>query len=90
MAVELQHLEPVIIERINSYFGYRAVARLSMIRGPLPPRRDPAPEAPPVPDAAALESAAERAAGITDDALREALTSLGSHVLSRTRQTGER
>jgi hypothetical protein len=24
MAVELQHLEPVIIERINSYFGYRA------------------------------------------------------------------
>jgi hypothetical protein len=90
MAIELQHLEPVIIERINSYFGYRAVARLSMIRGPLPPRRDPAPEAPPVPDAAALESAAERAAGITDDALREALTSLGSHVLSRTRQTGER
>jgi hypothetical protein len=61
-----------------------------MIRGPLPPRRDPAPEAPPVPDTAAMESAAERAAGITDDALREALTSLGSHVLSRTRQTGER
>jgi len=90
MAVELQHLEPVIIERINSYFGYRAVARLSMIRGPLPPRRDPTPEAPPAPDDAAMETAAERAAGITDDALREALTSLGSHVLSRTRQTGER
>lgn len=86
LAVELQHLEPVIIERINGYFGYRAVARLSMIRGPLPPRRDRTPDAPPAPDAAALARAAERAAGITDDALREALTSLGGHVLSRTNE----
>jgi hypothetical protein len=90
MAIELQHLEPVIVERINGYFGYRAVSRLSMIRGPLPSRGDPTPEAPPAPDASALQSAAERAAGITDDALREALTSLGSHVLSRARNTGSR
>jgi hypothetical protein len=82
LAVELQHLEPVIIERINSYFGYRAVARLSMVRGPLPPRRDDAPATTAAPDPAALERAAERAADITDEALREALTSLGSHVLS--------
>src|SRR5512144_3159687 len=30
LAVELQHVEPVIIERINTYFGYRAVARLRL------------------------------------------------------------
>jgi hypothetical protein len=90
LAVELQHLEPVIVERINGYFGYRAVAKLSMIRGPLPPRRGHEPAEAPAPDAAALASAAERAANVTDDALREALTSLGSHVLSRSRQTDRR
>ena len=76
-----QGMQPVIIERINSYFGYRAVARLSMIRGPLPPRRDPAPEAPPVPDAAALESAAERAAGITDEFVLPAAIGVGAFLL---------
>jgi hypothetical protein len=88
LAVELQHLEPVIIERINGYFGYRAVARLAMVRGPLPaPKKTAAP--PPAPDAAARDEAArqaaERAAGIEDEALREALVSLGRHVLARPR-----
>jgi len=85
LAVELQHLEPVIVERINGYFGYRAVARLSMVRGPLPRRAPRAEEPPPAPNADALERAAARAAGIADEALRDALTSLGAHVLSRRR-----
>ena len=41
-ATEIQHLEPVIVERINRYFGYRAVARLRILQGPLP--RQPAPK----------------------------------------------
>ena len=86
LAIELQHLEPVVIERINGYFGYRAVERLSMVRGPLPPRRDDVPAAPPAADAAALQ----KAAGIEDEALREALTSLGGHVLSRGRGSAPR
>lgn len=36
MATQLQHLEPQLIERINSHFGYRAVARLRYIHAPLP------------------------------------------------------
>jgi hypothetical protein len=32
-APELQHLEPQVIERINGYFGYGAVARLSIHHG---------------------------------------------------------
>ena len=35
LATEIKHLEPQILERIASYFGYRAVNRLSMIQGPL-------------------------------------------------------
>ena len=34
-ALEIQHLEPQILDRINSYFGYRAVARLQLINGPV-------------------------------------------------------
>ena len=36
VALELRHLEPQIIERINAYYGYPAVARLKITQGPLP------------------------------------------------------
>src|SRR5258708_13195702 len=38
VAVEIQHREPVLIERINGYFGSRAVAR-----PPTPPATPPPP-----------------------------------------------
>lgn len=34
-ATELQHLAPQVIERVNSYFGYRAVDRLAILQAPL-------------------------------------------------------
>ena len=34
-ALEIQHLEPQILDRINTYFGYRAVMRLHIINGPV-------------------------------------------------------
>ena len=37
VAIELKHMEPQVIERINSYYGYAAVGRLKLIQGPLPP-----------------------------------------------------
>ncbi|MBP2227774.1 DUF721 domain-containing protein [Azospirillum agricola] len=41
IALELQHLEPQIIERINSFFGYRAVARIKLIHAALPAAPSP-------------------------------------------------
>ena len=35
IAVELKHLEPLLIERINGHFGYKAVNRVHLIQGPL-------------------------------------------------------
>ncbi len=35
-ATRLQHMEPLLLERINGYFGYHAVARLRLQQGPLP------------------------------------------------------
>jgi len=79
-AVELQHLAPLLIERINAYLGYGAIARLKLEQGRLPPRRRPALRQP-VPLGPAEESALTRSlARIGDDALREALDRLGRAV----------
>jgi hypothetical protein len=47
-ATRLQHLEPQLIERINGYFGYRAIARLRLLHGAAPASGEPdaRPEAP--------------------------------------------
>jgi hypothetical protein len=36
VALELQHRAPLIIERINLFFGRQVVTRLSLVQGPLP------------------------------------------------------
>src|SRR5689334_13937314 len=35
-ALELQHRAPLIIERINLFFGRSVVSRLTLVQGPLP------------------------------------------------------
>ena len=40
-ATRLQHLEPQLIERINGYFGYRAIARLRLLHGAAPASGEP-------------------------------------------------
>src|SRR5215468_3150472 len=57
-ALELQHWMPQIIERLNGYFGFRAIGRIRLVQGPVGARRRPAFRGPPAPDpadAAALE-----------------------------------
>ena len=44
LALELQHLEPQMIERINSHFGYRAVARIRILQGPVKRTESPKPK----------------------------------------------
>lgn len=83
LATELQHLEPLVIERINTYFGYRAVARLALVQGPLPARRDAARRTPQAPlDAAEERSIENTVSDIEDDSLRRALAGLGRSVMA--------
>jgi hypothetical protein len=81
-ATEIQHLEKQLIERVNAYFGYGAVARLHLVQEPLPAR--PAPPPPP-PDLTARDEAdiATLLDGIEDEELRERLESLGRGVRRR-------
>ena len=80
-APEVRHREPQIIERINGFFGYRAVAHLKLTQGPLPSAAIPAPK-PPRPLAPAETKALSRSLdGITDPELKAALERWGQAVL---------
>jgi hypothetical protein len=80
-ALELQHLEPLILERINGYFGWKAVDRLRMVQGPLPePHRRPPPPPPAEPPANAAFDA--RLAGVEDPDLRAVLARLGHRLVA--------
>src|SRR5262245_44089797 len=77
LALELQHLEPQILERINGFFGYRAVGRLKIHQGPVPVERRVRRE-PQAPLAPAVETEiGSLVAAVEDDQLRQALLELG-------------
>lgn len=82
LATELQHLAPLVIERINGHFGYSAVARLAVTQGPLPQRRQRKPPVTPELTSAQRRQLDERLAAITDPELHEVLAALGRRVLA--------
>lgn len=83
LAMEIQHLTPVLIERINGYFGFRAIDALKIIQGPLPERPDDS-DAP----AYGLNEDENRRLmddlqGVDDPELQDALAALGRAVRGR-------
>ncbi len=84
-ALELQHLEPLVLDRIASYFGYRAVTRLALVQGPLPRRAKPLRKQPPkILGKTEAEALKQDLAGMEDADLRAALERLGREVLGET------
>lgn len=73
-APDLQHNAPRIVERINSFYGYAAVARLALHQGPVE-THEPAP----APRKTAGRKAPE-IGGVKDPRLREALRGLGTTI----------
>ena len=78
MAMELQHLSDQLIGRINAHMGKVAVTRLRFMQDAVAPMK-----ARPVARPIAVQAARDAVAGVTDEALREALESLGRAVLTR-------
>jgi len=75
VAIEIQHLSPVVLERVNRFFGWQAVGGLRFRQAPLR-RRAPAPQR-----AVDGETAARIAADLSDikdENLRAALGRLGA------------
>ncbi|MEX0693772.1 MAG: DciA family protein [Rhodospirillales bacterium] len=83
LATEVVHFQPVLLERINRFFGFRAVGDIKIIHGPLPkPAKD---KRPPLP-ALQPERRSEiehNLANVDDPELRDALNRLGQHVARR-------
>jgi hypothetical protein len=79
-ALEMQHLAPVVMERVNAHYGWRCVGRVVLKQGPV--KRPPPPPAP----APALTDhdrrrVTEAVENVAEDALREALERLGQAVV---------
>ena len=85
LALELQHLEPVIISKINTQCGYRAVDKLRIVQGPVPARtiRQARQRRALEPERSA--SLAAQLETTEDPQLRAALERLGRGVYSRDR-----
>lgn len=79
-ALEIQHVAPQIIERINQHFGFAAVARLRLVQAPVMRPKAPA-EVPRPTLPAETERAIDRAVEpVQDPDLRSALAELGRSV----------
>lgn len=88
-ALELQHSEPRVIERINAHFGYAAIRRLKLRQGPVGISGSGA--AATVPSIRRIGAGEERSLsrqleGVGDDSLRDALAGLGRVVIGATRR----
>ena len=96
-APEVEHLGPRIVERVNQFYGYRAIDRLKVTQTTTPggfaeePTRftGPSPGVPTTPGPAAQARAAELTRGIQNEALRAALTRMGAHVLANAQGSSE-
>lgn len=82
-ALELQHRAPLVIDRINLFFGRPVVNRLILVQGPLPADSPPtSPELRPLTanEVARLDS---KLAEIADPELRAALARLGKVLIGQ-------
>lgn len=83
VATELQHLEPLLLDRINTYFGYPAIARLQFVHRPLPHTKPPRPPSPRPLTPEEERRLADSLSGIEDPKLRQSLEDLSRAILGR-------
>jgi hypothetical protein len=76
-AIEIQHLSNVVLERVNCFFGWKAVAGLRLRQAPLSRK---ASSSRPAPDPEAAARIAAGLTGIADEKLRDALARLGAAI----------
>jgi hypothetical protein len=79
IALELQHLAPVLIERITAHLGRPVVRRLRLVQDPQPFAQTPPPARCQVDDATAQAAVA----GLPEGPLRDALLALARALAAR-------
>lgn len=80
-AIEVQHSTPAIVERINAFYGYDAVAGIKIVQGRVtgkrPPRRRRDASLPPERERKLVEATS----GVSDGDLQTALQNLGRNII---------
>lgn len=84
--LELQHRAPLLIERVNGFFGRSLAVRLVLVQGPLPIAGRPARGATPPPSPAEAAALDAQLTQIADPELRTALAGLGRLVAGKNRR----
>lgn len=79
-ALDLQHLAPLVIERVNAHLGWRCIARLKLEQGPVGEVR-PAERLSRSLDKIAEEKAEKIIGDSVSGSLRQALRHLGARIL---------
>ena len=82
VATELQHLEPLVVEQINSHFGYGAVGKLRLSHAPLQQTPPPPKYRRRTPNSEQRAALAVILDEVEDDELQEALERLGAAIFS--------
>ncbi|SCY89434.1 DUF721 domain-containing protein [Microvirga guangxiensis] len=87
-ALELQHMAPTVIDRVNTYYGWRCIGKIVLKQGPV---RRVEKRKPPVPSLSPADKAKVSAAigGIEEDSLKAALDRLGQAIVSSGSRTKE-
>ncbi len=92
-ALEVQMMEPVLLERINGHFGRPVIARLRLVQAPedVPVEADVRSEEPPALDEALLRGMTRELDGMENEGLRAALRRMAEGVARKaTKASGAR
>ena len=79
-ALELQHLAPTVIDRVNTYYGWRCIGKLVLKQGPVRRVEKKLPTAP-VLTPADREKVGKAVQPIEEEALKAALDRLGQAIV---------
>lgn len=84
--LDIQHMAPAIIDRVNAHLGWRCVARVTLRQQALTPRAQTKRPRPAPADPAAHAKAEAATEGVDEEALRAALVRLGEKALAARRK----
>jgi hypothetical protein len=81
-ALEMQHLAPIVIERVNTYYGWRCIGRIVLKQGPVR-RPEKIRRSIPVLSEEDRRKVEAATGPIAEDALRQALDRLGQAIVGQ-------
>lgn len=83
MAPEIAYLEPIILEKINGYYGYQAISRLVIRQGPLTKKKQKMSQPLEAISSQAQELIEKEVETVSDEDLKNALHRLGEGILRK-------